>query len=497
MISQELRTEIRRLFYAEHWKVGTIVAQLGVHRDTVLKALNADGFSNRGVVRSSALDIHVPFMETTLRAYPTLTATRLWEMLRARGYRGSARQVRRRIRVLGLRPRRTEAYLHLRAVPGEQGQVDWAHLGRLHVDGISRPLYAFVVALSWSRAFHVDFSFDQTMGAVMRGHVRAFEHFRGVVRRLLYDNMKTVVLERVGEAIRFHPRLLELAGHYHFAPDVCAPARANEKGGVERRIRDLRSSFLAGRHFTDRDQLRRDFERWRQSIAYQRPCPADRSLTVAQALDNERAVLLPLPAHPLSTHDVRATIARKQPYITWDTNRYSIPHELVGVPLTVVADDERIRVLHGEELVAQHRRCWARHRVLEDAAHLEGLVAAKRRGRAAYSRSRLLEAVPQVAALYVMLAQRGELIRPQTHALLELLARHGAKALGEAIDVALERGTPRAASVEYVLQHRRRTLGEPPVLPLRLPTRPGVHDLTTHTHRLEDYDDLIDHDEDT
>jgi transposase len=496
MISDELRTEIRRLFYAEHWKIGTIATQLDVHRDTIRRAINANGFSWRGGVRQSALDPYVEFVAQTLKTYPKLTGTRVHEMIRARGYEGSVAQVRRRINQLGLRPTpRAEAFLRRTLLPGEEGQVDWGHFGRLQVGGATRPLYCFVVTLSWSRAFHVDFSLDQTMAAVVRGHVRALEHFGGSARKYLYDNMKTAVIERAGNAIRFHPRLLELAGHYHFGPVACRPGRGNEKGGVERRIRDLRAAFFAGRHFTDLDDLRRQFAHWRREVAYRRKCPADEQLTVSGALDKERAVLLPLPAHPVNTDDVRATVARKQPYVIYDTNRYSIPHQLVGVPVTISATDERLRVLHGDQVVADHRRSWERKQVVENPAHIEGLLARKRKAYAVSGRGRLLDAVPQAEALYAALAQRDERMSSQTHALLLLLDRYGPHALGEAIQTALEHGTPLAASVEHLLAQKRRQAGQLPPLPVRLPDRPGVNDLRTQNHKLEGYDDLAKYDE--
>src|SRR4029453_2504392 len=105
------------------------------------------------------------------------------------------------------------------------------------------------MVLSWSRAIFARFVLDQTLESFVRCHVAGFEAFGGVPRALLYDNLKTAVLERVGDAIRFHPRLLDLAGHYHFAPQPVAVARGNEKGRVERAIRYLRESFFAARSF--------------------------------------------------------------------------------------------------------------------------------------------------------------------------------------------------------------------------------------------------------
>ena len=86
-------------------------------------------------------------------------------------------------------------------------------------------------------------------------------------RILLYDNLKSAVLERVGEAIRFHPTLLDLAAHYHFQPRPVAPARGNEKGRVERAIRFAREAFFAARRFRDLDDLNAQALAWCQGPA--------------------------------------------------------------------------------------------------------------------------------------------------------------------------------------------------------------------------------------
>jgi len=183
MISDEQRATIRRLFYGEHWKIGTIAAQLDLHENTVKAAVNIDQFVVRGQARPSTLDPFVPLMRDILKQYPRLTGTRLHEMLRARGYSGSAIQVRRKINQLDLRPRKTEAFLRLDTLPGEQGQIDWADFGMLRVGSGQRRLYGFILVLSWSRALWAYFSFDQTMSAVVRGHVECFGALGGIPSR--------------------------------------------------------------------------------------------------------------------------------------------------------------------------------------------------------------------------------------------------------------------------------------------------------------------------
>jgi len=496
-ISEETRARIRRLFYAEHWTVGTIAAQLDVHHETVRRAIGSDTFVNKGKVRLSALDPFVGLAAATLLQYPRLTASRLHEMLRVRGYPGSVVQLRRRIRQLGLRPTpRREAFFRLETRPGEQAQVDWGYYGTLRVGSIRRKVWFLAVVLSYSRAIHLHFSFDQSVASVLRGHLAAFDAFGGVARNHLYDNMKTVVLERVGDAIRFHPRFMELCAHYLFSALPCAPGRGNEKGRVERQIRYLRSSFFPARHFSDLDDMARQFEQWRDEVAYLRPCPQDPDITVAQAFERERDQLLPLPDYPLDTDEVRAVIARKQPYVLLDTNRYSIPHHLVGHTLTIVFNDRRVRVLLHDEIIAEHRRCWLRGACIEERAHLEGLARAKQKARAQRGRHLVIEQVPASAALFDELARRGEPLAPQTVALMQLLDLYGPVALGKAVEQALQRATPYAPSVQHILEAARRD--SPPPLPsaLRLDVRPEVRELRVFDHPLEDYDAIGEKDPD-
>ena len=119
MITPAQRAEIRRLFYGEHWKVGTIAAQLGLHHETVRAAVEREtGGFRRGACRPSILDPYLPFIRDTLAQYPSLRATRIYEMVRQRGYAGSVIQLRRLVQ--RLRPETSHAvYRRVVTLPGE------------------------------------------------------------------------------------------------------------------------------------------------------------------------------------------------------------------------------------------------------------------------------------------------------------------------------------------------------------------------------------------
>ncbi|MBD0320709.1 MAG: transposase, partial [Gemmatimonadetes bacterium] len=326
-------------------------------------------------------------------------------------------------------------------------------------------------------------------------HVLAFQALGGVPRALLYDNLKSVVLERSGDAIRFHPRLLELAGHYHFAPKPCAPYRGNEKGKVERTVRYLRDSFFAARTFSGVDDLNTQAARWTAEVAHARHLPGDvTGRTVATALEEERPRLLPLPAHPFPTDVVRPVASGKTPYVRFDSNDYSIPHTLVKKPLTLVASETRVRVLDGTEEVASHPRCFEKGRTLEQPGHLAALADAKARAHELRGRDLLRASCQQAEGFLAALAQRDVSLSHHTARLLKLLELHGARALDEALSEALRKGAVSAPAVAHLLEQRARLQRQPPPLGVVLPDDPRIAASRTRPHSLADYDRLLDKD---
>jgi transposase len=496
MITPEQHAEIRRLYYGEHWKVGTIAAALGVHHETVRAALVDDTQAmRRGTCRITQLDPYLPFVRDTLAQYPRLRATRLFEMVKGRGYPGSVVQLRRAVRLI--RPAATATvYRRLTTLAAEEAQVDWGAFGSIRIGRGVRPLSGFVMVLSYSRAVFALFTVDQTLESFLRGHVEALKTWPGVPRTLVYDNLRSAVLERAGTAIRFHPRLLELAGHYHFAPRPCTPGRGNEKGKVERQIQYLRHAFFAARTFVDVDDLNAQFRRWRDDIAHQRPHPEQRDRTVAEVLAEEQPRLLPLPAHPFETDVMRTVVSGKTPYVRFDRNSYSIPHTHVRRPLTLLASPTTVRVIAGVDEIARHPRSYDTGQVIEEAAHVAGLVEATRQANPSSARDRLRLAVPAAVTLLERLAARGESLRYPVARLLALLDDYGPQELAAAIDRALDGDALGAGAIAHILETRRRQRGLKPPIPIALPDRPGVRDLDVTPHRLETYDELTRSDSD-
>src|SRR5438876_6181396 len=484
MISTETRVQIRRYFYAEHWKIGTIAQALDVHPDTVRRAIEVERFQHAEPLRPSIVDPYLPFVREVLEQHPRLRTTRIHQMLRDRGYTGSVEQLRRV--VARLRPQSREAFLRLQVFPAEQAQVDWAYFGSVMVGRAKRQLSCFVITLSWSRVLYLEFFFDQTTENFLRGHVRAFQDWSGAPRVILYDNLRSAVLERRGDQIHFNPRLLELAAHYHCAPRPCQVRAGNQKGRVERAIRYVRDSFWAGRAFTTLAECNRQALLWRDQVAHQRHWPGGDHHTVADVFAEEQPRLLPAALHPFSTDRIETVCSHKTINVRFDLNDYSIPPQAVGRQLTLLASDTSVRILDGSVEIARHVRSYDRHQPVLDPAHQQAVLKSKRKAFHSTPAGRLEQAVPESKTLLDLAFAQGESAGAQTAQLMRLLEQYGATALRRAIVEALERNTPRASSVAFLLRRQPRSTP----LSLDLSHHPQAQSLDIRPHNLETYDEL-------
>jgi transposase len=489
MISKETEAEIVRLYHGEKWPIGTIAGQLGLHHTTVQRVLRHTGVDAKVVApRPSMADPFVPFIVEQLEKYPGLRSSRLFVMIKERGYPGGPDHLRRI--VSRLRPKKpAEAFQRLRTMPGEQAQVDWAHFGKLTVGRAQRPLWAFVMVLSYSRRLFLRFFPGASMPFFVRGHVEAFAEFGGVPRVLLYDNLKSAVLERHGDAIRFHPTLLEMSAHYRFEPRPVAVARGNEKGRVERAIRYIREAFFAARSYADLADLNRQAAEWTTTAALDRPWIEDRARSVRQAFEDEQSVLVPLPKEPFPALERLPVEVGKTPYVRFDLNDYSIPHDRVQRTLVVLADLDQVRIADGNEILATHPRSWDRGQQIEQAEHLDRLADEKRRAREHRGLDRLARAARTSRAFLRIVAQRGDNVGSTTARLLQLLDTAGSAELEEALVEALERDTVHVGAVRQIVDRRRSARGLPP--PVSIPITRGEHaELVVTPHALSTYDAL-------
>jgi transposase len=312
MVGLEAALEIRVLH--RHGKgIREIARETGVSRNTVRRYLRhqeAVRYKARPV-RAAKLDRFKSYVIARLCAASPewIPASVLLMELRELGYAGGYTMLK--MFMASLKPKAAaEPVIRFETGPGEQMQVDWAVIRR----GEKR-LSVFVATLGWSRAAYVEFVTDERVETLIEAHENAFFAFGGVPREVLYDNMRTVVLERHGYGRgrhRFHPGFLDFARHCGFRPRLCAPYRAQTKGKVERFIRYLRHSFyvpLASRLaqeglIVDRETANLAARRWLREVANARVHGTIGEIP-AERLASERLQLQPVPT-PYGGRSVRS-----------------------------------------------------------------------------------------------------------------------------------------------------------------------------------------------
>ena len=246
----ELWAAIRRLFEIEKLSKSAIAARLRVHRNTVRRALAStqgpppDARKLALACTDGKVDAYDGYLRQRLREYPELSGAKLLKEIRRMGYDGGYSILKEHLRTL--RPEKPKAFLRIETQPGEFAQVDWANIGTIAIGNASRKLSCFVMVLSHSRMMYAELTLSQCLEDFMAAHVNAFRFFGGVTKKINYDNLKTVVLSRLGREIHFQTKFMDFAGSYLFDPIPCTVRAAWEKGKVESGIKYVRSSFLAG-----------------------------------------------------------------------------------------------------------------------------------------------------------------------------------------------------------------------------------------------------------
>lgn len=484
MIDEATWAEIRRLHVAQELSNSEIARRLGLSRATVRRALASEGAPRyRRAARGSRLDAHMDAVRARLRAHPNLSAARLFEELKSAGYAGGYTVLKEAVGKL--RERDLELFVRRETAPGQEAQVDWASFGALEVEGTRRPLSCFVMVLGYSRAIFVRFTLTQQLEQFLAAHEEAFRFFGGVPHRILYDNLRSVVLARAGGTIRFHPRFAEFAGVCAFEPRPCGVRRANEKGKVERAIQYVRTSLFEGLKFRDLADLNARADRWRDGTAnvrlhaVTRERPSDR-------LPRDRAHMLALPARPVDVDVVRPVVASSQCLVRFDGNAYSVPFAHARRPLVLRATPSNIRLFDRDLLVAEHVRSWARHRVFEQAGHVRPILERKRAARAAKGRDLLVGLCAEGRPYLDGLLATGRRLDLHLRQLADLCDAHGRTVVAAAVADALARGLFGAGYVEQLVRAKSPL---PAVSPVPLDHAPALANVRVAPHSLEVYDD--------
>jgi len=466
-----LPPQIRHLYEVEKLSMRQIAKKLGISRKRIQRVIHPE--SRRKTSRPTLLQPYERLIQEWYGQYPFLKAIQVFERLKGYGFPGGYGTVKRHTRPL--RTRKTPGFHELTFLPGEEAQIDW-----MEWRVPSGVLYGFVYLLAYSRYLFFQFYPRQSLEYFLDGHLNAFQEIRGVPHRHRYDNLKSVVLKRSPE-ITFNPQFLDFARHYGFSIHPCNPGRANEKGRVERVIRDIKD-FLKVTPCQDLYQANRKTHFWRQ----------ERNQRLHRSTDQKPIDLLrdeklkPLPQIPYRPHRVVLAQISKTGFVELDTNRYSVPAAYATTTAEILACADHLEIVVRGKHIAHHPRSFDRKQKIENPQHRQSLLIRTPHFKMQRIYQLLTGMDPNVAHFLKQAEEEGQAPYPTAHELFKILLTASKTTFLAAVREATQMKVYKTRYVQSLLGS---DASHPPH-PVH-PQNPTLLTLTYERRSLRDYDDLI------
>jgi len=466
-----LQSRVRHLYEVEGLSLTQIAKAVGLSRKKVTRMVRQDDLSRK--ISGGIITPYGRLIRQWYEEHPFLQAIQVFERLQGYGYPGGYDSVKNYTFPFR-KKRKKEAFHELEFLPGEEAQVDWMQW-RMPFGVV----YGFVYLLAYSRYLYVKFYPRSSMEFFLDGHIEAFKEIKGMVQRHRYDNLKSVVLKRKPETV-YNPRFLDFCRHYRFSILPCTPGRANEKGRVERVIRDI-ESFLRVTRFSDMVDLNRKVGAWR--IGRNKRPHRTTGRAPLEMLVEEK--LRELPQIPYKPYRHEPAVISKTGFVTVETNRYSVPSSYCGQPCALLLYPEHIEIIAGTLKIATHRRVFDRKQKSEHPGHRQRLLQ-----RTPHFKSQrihqLMKAMDKSLEEFLKCTEaEGQDPWAVSYELFTLLRGSAKETLISAVQEALSIKTYKMAYIRSLM--RPQEYREHPVHP----QDSGLLDINYEGRRLSDYDTLI------
>ena len=364
-----------------------ISRKLGIHRNTVTKYLqngSAPCYQKRQR-KSSILDPYRHIISAFVHQ-DDYQATWIFERIRKMGYQGSYELVKIFVRQLKEQLQRI-AYARFETEPGHQAQMDWADFQISEPNAKTTTIHLFALLLGFSRTIYGRFVERCTLQHFMDCHIQSFHYLGGVPSEVLYDNMKNVVIGRKKDKVIFNNEFLHFAHHYRFQPIPCPPYSPWVKGKIERPIDYIRERFWRGYRFESVQKANQDLRRWLDEVANQRVHGTHRQPVVLR-WQQELADLGKLPSRDYDTSLKVFRKVYKDCQVSYETNRYVLPHTVVGKKVMLKIKNGTIRFYDDDQLLATYNQPQGKHQLVANPFFYEQLKRAKDQLRRKYGRSK-------------------------------------------------------------------------------------------------------------
>ncbi len=489
----EVWAEVRRLYFIEHLSMRRVAKIMHLDRKTVRRAIRMEEYHSRKNVspRHSKIDPYKKDISELLEKYNSLSGERIYEEIKKKGYSGKISILRGYLR--RIRDTKKEAYLRVETLPGEQAQVDWLDSGSIKIGEYTRKLSCFVMVLSYSRVMYLEFTLSQRLETFIQCHINAFRFFKGIPKKILYDNLKSVVLARFGREIRFNPKFEAFRGYYMFKASLCNPYSGHEKGKVENGIKYVKQNFLSGRYFKSFTDLKEQSMKWLMETANVRI----HGTTHKRPIDlygMEKDKLMAIPDKDYDTRVVVPAKSTKDCRVRFDSNSYSVPFQYACKTLTLKATDTEVMIYNDKTLIAHHKRTYEKHLAIEDPRHYQELIAMKKKA-CKYKRRDEFISLGEGCEEYLKGMVTSELnLSHHIEKILEMVNIYGKRIVLQAIKCALSYGAFGCSYIKNIILQNRKG-HDKHINPISINGSKEFNNTSIEERDLDLYDDLFSEEE--
>ena len=375
--------ELRRKIHNQEVPLRQLERDTGIHRQTLRKIRDNSqppGYQRATPIEKTKIGPYLKRIKAIIKADKKIhkkqrhTAKKIWETLQSEGFTGGYTIVKDAVRAI--KKTSKEVFMPLSQRPGE-AQVDFGH-ALANFGGILTKVSFFVMSMVHSDAMFVMSFPRECTEAFLEAHVRAFDFFGCVPKRISYDNTRIAITKILTGHKRKHTaEFKRLISHYLFEPHFCNVRRPNEKGIVEGSVKYSRLNFMVPvPQVKDYDELNKLLRDCGQSDL-DRILRGKRSLSKKQLLAEDRVAAIALPDDKFDYRKSTSTFASSESLARYDTNDYSVPVSSAHHSVTIKASTRYIEIYQIDKLIAKHRRCWDREQQIFDPMHYLELLERK------------------------------------------------------------------------------------------------------------------------
>ena len=391
IIDVDIYKKIRYMYQVEKKGKKTIARELGISRNTVKKYCEGE---------------HVPWERKEYTRQPDVMTEEVMEFIREcfkedakEGIKKQQHTAKRiydrlvsekqftggestvRLAVQNMKSGITKAFVPLAFDPGEAAQVDWGE-SYVYIDGIRKKVNVFCMRLCYSCDIFVMAFYRQNEESFLEGHIKAFEFFKGVSGKLIFDNAKVAVKEGFGKYAKPQDKYYALSAHYAFQLEFCNPGKGNEKGLVENLVGWSRKNmFVPVPRVKSIDELNQKLHE--ACLKYRSHKISGRTMTVGQMYEIEKSALLTLPPYVYDPAKITTPRVNEYSLVRFDRNAYSVPARYVGKEVSVKGYGNMVSIHFQGKEIAQHIRFYGRNETFCLPEHYIDLL--ERKPRAVYN----------------------------------------------------------------------------------------------------------------